>query len=87
MEIENKLDESRIVTIEKEPEVGDLVTHKFHSNTQAWGARLETGLVLETWDSVKMFDGEDYPPYALVHWTKTADEEEHIYEDLEVISS
>jgi len=48
---------------------------------------LETGVVVETWDSVKMFDGEDYPPYALVHWTKTDDEEEHIYEDLEVISA
>ncbi len=84
MDIESKIDEDRIVTIEKEPEVGDLVRY---NATSPGYQDLETGVVLETWDSVKMFDGEDYPPYALVHWTKTDDEEEHIYEDLEVISS
>ena len=83
MDIENKIEEDRIVTIEKEPEVGDLVRSRSVNHYQD----LETGVVLETWNSVKMFDGEDYPPYALVHWTKTDEEEEHIYEDLEVISS
>jgi len=84
MDIESKIDEDRIVTIEKEPEVGDLVRY---NATSPGYQDLETGVVLETWDSVKMFDGEDYPPYALVHWTKTDEEEEHIYEDLEVISA
>ena len=84
MDIENKIEEDRIVTIEKEPEVGDLVRY---NATSPGYQDLETGVVLETWDSVKMFDGEDYPPYALVHWTKTDEEEEHIYEDLEVISA
>jgi len=83
MDIENKIEEDRIVTIEKEPEVGDLVRSRSVNHYQD----LETGVVLETWNSVKMFDGEDYPPYALVHWTKTDEEEEHIYEDLEVISA
>ena len=85
MDIENKIEEDRIVTIEKEPEVGDLV--RSHRKYVGHYQDLETGVVLETWESVKMFDGEDYPPYALVHWTKTDDEEEHIYEDLEVISA
>ena len=84
MDIESKIDEDRIVTIEKEPEVGDLVRY---NATSPGYQDLETGVVLETWDSVKMFDGEDYPPYALVHWTKTEEEEEHPYEDLEVISA
>ena len=83
MDIENKIEEDRIETIEKEPEVGDLVRSRSVNHYQD----LETGVVLETWDSVEMFDGEDYPPYALVHWTKTDEEEEHIYEDLEVISA
>ena len=84
MDIESKIDEDRIVTIEKEPEVGDLVRY----NASSPGYQdLETGVVLETWDSVKMFDEEEYPPYALVHWTKTEEEEEHPYEDLEVISA
>jgi hypothetical protein len=84
MDIENKIEEDRIVTIEKEPEVGDLVRY----NASSPGYQdLETGVVLETWDSVKMFDEEEYPPYALVHWTKTEEEEEHPYEDLEVISA
>ena len=83
MDIENKIDEDRIVTIEKQPEVGDLVRMRSVNDYQD----LETGLVLETWESCHLFDGEDYPPYALVHWTKTDDEEEHIYEDLEVISA
>ncbi len=84
MDIESKIDEDRIVTIEKEPEVGDLVRY---NATSPGYQDLETGVVLETWDSVKMFDEEDYPPYALVHWTKTEEEEEHPYEDLEVISA
>ena len=84
MDIESKIDEDRIVTIEKEPEVGDLVRY---NATSPGYQDLETGVVLETWDSVKMFDEEEYPPYALVHWTKTDEEEEHIYEDLEVISA
>ena len=83
MDIENKIEEDRIVTIEKQPEVGDLVRMRSVNDYQD----LETGVILETWESVKMFDGEDYPPYALVHWTKTDEEEEHIYEDLEVISA
>ena len=86
MEIENKLDESRIVTIEKEPEVGDLVAHKFHCNTQAWGARLETGLVLETWSDKGPFEDEVFPQ-ALVYWGETEDEETFPLDDLEVISS
>jgi|TARA_A100001391_G_scaffold171680_1_gene133062 hypothetical protein len=84
MDIESKIDEDRIVTIEKEPEVGDLVRY---NATSPGYQDLETGVVLETWDSVKMFDEEEYPPYALVHWTKTEEEEEHPYEDLEVISA
>ena len=84
MDIESKIDEDRIVTIEKEPEVGELVRY---NATSPGYQDLETGVVLETWDSVKMFDEEEYPPYALVHWTKTDEEEEHIYEDLEVISA
>ena len=84
MDIESKIDEDRIVTIEQEPEVGDLVRY---NATSPGYQDLETGVVLETWDSVKMFDEEEYPPYALVHWTKTEEEEEHPYEDLEVISA
>ena len=84
MDIESKIDEDRIVTIEKEPEVGDLVRY---NATSPGYQDLETGVVLETWEGIKMFDEEEYPPYALVHWTKTEEEEEHPYEDLEVISA
>ena len=83
MDIENKIEEDRIVTIEKQPEVGDLVRIRSVNHYQD----LETGVVLETWESCRLFDGEDYPPCALVQWTKTDEEEEHIYEDLEVISA
>jgi hypothetical protein len=84
MDIENKIEEGRIVTIEKEPEVGDLVSY----NATSLGYQdLETGVVLETWQSIKLFDEEEYPPYALVHWTKTDEEEEHPFEDLDVISA
>ena len=84
MDIENKIDEDRIVTIEKQPEVGDLVRY---NATSPGYQDLETGVVLETWESCHLFDGEDYPPCALVHWTKTEEEEEHPYEDLDVISA
>jgi len=84
MDIENKIEEDRIVTIEKQPEVGDLVRY---NATSPGYQDLETGVVLETWQSIKLDDEEEYPPYALVHWTKTDEEEEHIYEDLEVISA
>ena len=47
----------------------------------------ETGVVLETWQSIKLADEEEYPPYALVHWTMTEDEDEHPFEDLDVISA
>ena len=84
MDIESKIDEDRIVTIEKEPEVGDLVRY---NATSPGYQDLETGVVLETWQSIKLDDEEEYPPYALIHWTKTEEEEEHPYEDLEVISA
>jgi len=84
MDIENKIEEDRIVTIEKEPEVGDLVRYNATSpNYQD----LETGVVLATWQSIKFDDEEEYPPYALVHWTMTEDEDEHPFEDLDVISA
>jgi len=85
MDIENKIEEDRIVTIEKEPEVGDLVRYNATSpNYQD----LETGVVLATWQSKVKFDyEEEYPPYALVHWTMTEDEDEHPFEDLDVISA
>ena len=83
MDIENKIEEDRIVTIKKEPEVGDLVRTRGVNHYQD----LETGVVLETWESCHLFDGEDYPPCALVHWTTTEDEDEYSFEDLEVISA
>ena len=84
MEIENKLDESRIVTIEKEPEVGDLVTYRH--NRELVGQRLEAGLVLETWSDKGPFEDEVFPQ-ALVYWGETEDEETFPLDDLEVISS
>jgi len=42
---------------------------------------------LETWQSIKLDDEVEYPPYALVHWTMTKDEDEHPFEDLDVISA
>ena len=84
MDIENKIEEDRIVTIEKEPEVGDLV--RSHRKYVGHYQDLETGVVLETWESCRLFDGEDYPPCALVQWTTTEDEDEYSFGDLEVIS-
>jgi len=83
MDIESKIDEDRIVTIEKEPEVGDLVRMRSVNDYQD----LETGVVLETWESCHLLDGEDYPPCALVHWTTTEDEDEYSFGDLEVVSA
>ena len=83
MDIENKIEEDRIVTIEKEPEVGDLVRMRSVNDYQD----LETGVILETWESCQLFDGEDYPPCALVHWTTTEDEDEYSFGDLEVVSA
>ena len=83
MDIENKIEEDRIVTIEKEPEVGDLVRMRSVNDYQD----LETGVILETWESCHLFDGEDYPPCALVHWTTTEDEDEYSFGDLEVVSA
>ncbi len=84
MEIENKLDENRIVTIEKKPEIGDLVSYRH--NHEMYGQKLETGLVLETWTEKGPFEGECWPR-ALVYWGETEDEETFPLDDLDVISS
>ena len=84
MEIESKLEDDRIQTIKKEPEVGDLVSYKH--NRELTGQQLETGLVLETWSDKGPFEGEVFPQ-ALVYWGETEDEETFPLDDLEVISS
>ena len=76
MEIESKLDEDRIVTIKKEPEVGDLVVVNRQWDKQAQHYIKELGLVKATWEASDSFSGEDYPTTALVHWLTTDDEEE-----------
>ena len=84
MEIESKLEDDRIQTIKKEPEVGDLVSYKH--NRELHGQQLETGLVLETWSDKGPFEGEVFPQ-ALVYWNETEDQETFPLEDLDVISA
>ena len=78
MEIENKI-EDNIVTIDKEPEVGDLVMYKRHRSTR-WP---ELGLVMQTYDAGMVGDELET---AYVMWG-IGDGESELFADLSVISS
>jgi|TARA_R110002020_G_scaffold38731_2_gene116011 hypothetical protein len=86
MEIESKLEDNRIVTIDKDPEVGDLVSYRQWQDDPEWGTRLELGVVTKTWTEKGPFEGECWPR-ALVYWGETEDEETFPLSDLDVISS
>ena len=72
MEIENKWE-----TIDKEPEVGDLVTYKRHPRTD------DLGLVLQTYDAGMIGDELET---AYVMWS-VDDGESELFADLSVVSS
>ena len=72
MEIENKWE-----IVDKEPEVGDLVTYNTHPRGD------ELGLVMQTYDAG--FEGDDLET-AHVMWS-VYDEEDELFTDLVVVSS
>ena len=74
MEIENKWE-----TIDKEPEVGDLVMYKRHRSTR-WP---ELGLVMQTYDAGMIGDELET---AYVMWS-VDDGESELFADLSVVSS
>ena len=74
MEIENKRE-----TVDKEPEVGDLVMYKRHRSTR-WP---ELGLVMQTYDAGMVGDELET---AYVMWG-VGDGESELFADLSVISS
>ena len=74
MEIENKWG-----TVDKQPEVGDLVMYKRHRSTR-WP---ELGLVLQTYDAGMVGDELET---AYVMWN-VGDGESELFADLAVVSS
>ena len=74
MEIENKRE-----TVDKEPEVGDLVMYKY----QRGGLRGQLGLVVQTYDAGMVGDELET---AYVMWG-VGDGESELFADLSVISS
>jgi len=74
MEIENKWE-----TIDKEPEVGDLVMYKRHR----YGIGPELGLVMQTYDAGMVGDELET---AYVMWG-VGDGENELFDDLAVVSS
>ena len=77
MEIENKWE-----TIDKEPEVGDLVTYECQRALEA-PYRAELGLVMQTYNAG--FEGDNLET-AHVMWS-IDDEEDELFTDLIVVSS
>ena len=77
MEIENKYEEDKIVIIDKEPEVGDLVTYDTHPRGD------ELGLVMQTYGQES--DSVDHDA-AHIMWAIN-DEEDELFLDLQVVSS
>ena len=74
MEIENKRE-----TVDKKPEVGDLVMYKRHRSTR-WP---ELGLVMQTYDAGMVGDELET---AYVMWN-VGDGETELFDDLAVVSS
>ena len=74
MEIENKRE-----TIDKEPEVGDLVMYKY----QRGGLRGQLGLVVQTYDAGMVGDELET---AYVMWG-VGDGESELFADLAIVSS
>ena len=77
MEIENKWE-----TIDKEPEVGDLVTYECQRSLSA-PYRAELGLVMQTYDAGMVGDELET---AYVMWG-VGDGESELFDDLAVVSS
>tara|TARA_R110002153_G_scaffold55988_1_gene155101 strand:- start:63 stop:290 length:228 start_codon:yes stop_codon:yes gene_type:complete len=66
-----------IETIDKEPEIGDLVKYKYRGDGR------EVGLVMQTYD--QGFDGDDLQTAHIIWGTN--DEEDELFSDLLVVSS